>query len=203
MFISRYASASARIATRLTAIQWWCLAIPLLVIRQLTQNWLDGLYTLSQFPVPFFIGQTTFNAVEVKGYYAVLLELGTFDRYIWVQIADYAFMVTVFISFFALMAAIYRSLPKHKALQTFARAMLVIAPLAAGFDAIENAVSFVMLANPTGFADWLVYPYSSFAVIKFAIFVISYLWALVALVIMACAGLMRIFSANRTLDAVK
>src|SRR5690606_20582685 len=111
----------------------------------------DGLYTLSQFPVPFFIGQTTFDAVELKGYYAVLLEHGTFERYIGVQIADYAFMVTVFISFFALMAAIYRSMPKHKGLQTFARAMLVIAPLAAVFDAIENAVSFIMLANPIGF----------------------------------------------------
>lgn len=203
MLISRYANASIRIAARLSAIQWWCLAIPLLVIRQLTQNWLDSLYTLSQFPVPFFVGQTTFNAAELKGYYAVLLELGTFDRYIWVQIADYAFMVTVFISFFALMAAIYRSLPKHQALQTFARAMLVIAPLAAGFDAIENAVSFVMLANPTDFTNWLVYPYSSFAVIKFAIFVISYLWALVALVIMLCAGLMRFFSTNRTVSATK
>lgn len=203
MLISRYLTASTRVAARLSALQWWCLAIPLLVVRQLTQNWLDGLYTLSQFPVPFFVGQTTFNAVELKGYYAVLLELGTLDRYIGVQIADYAFMVTVFISFFALMAAIYRSLPKHNGLQTFARAMLVIAPLAAVFDAVENAVSFVMLANPTGFADWLVYPYSSFAVIKFAIFVLSYLWALVALLTIAGAALMRGFSAHRTADSAK
>lgn len=195
MLISRYITASARIAARFSARQWWCLAIPLLLIRQLTQNWLDNLYTLSQFPVPFFIGQTTFNATELKSYYAVLFELGTFERYLWVQIADYVFMLTVFLSFFALMAAIYRSLPRQNELQVFARIMLVIAPLAAVFDALENAVSFVMLANPSGFADWLVYPYSSFAVIKFAIFGFSYLWTLVALVIIAGTALKRCFFA--------
>lgn len=198
MLISRYITANARAAARFSARQWWCLAIPLLVLRQLTQNWLDNLYTLSQFPVPFFIGQTTFNAAELKSYYAVLLELGTFERYVWVQIADYAFMLTVFISFFALMAAIYRSLPHQNLLQAFARSMLVIAPLAAIFDALENAVSFVMLANPGGFADWLVYPYSSFAVIKFAIFGFNYLWALVALIIIAGTAFKRCFVAPRS-----
>ena len=196
--ISRYVAAHARVAARLSALQWWCLAIPLLIIRQLTQNWLDNLYTLSQFPVPFFVGQTTFDAAELKGYYAVLSELGTFERYVWVQIADYAFMVTVFISFFALMAAVYRSLPQQPRLQAFARAMLVIAPLAAVFDALENGISFVMLADPAGFADWLVYPYSSLAVIKFAIFGFSYLWALVALAIIAGAGFKRGFVALRS-----
>lgn len=203
MLISRYTAANARVAARFPAHLWWCLAIPLLILRQLTQNWLDNLYTLSQFPVPFFVGQTTFNAAELKSYYAVLSGLGTFERYVWVQIADYAFMLTVFISFFALMAAIYRSLPQRPLLQGFARSMLVIAPLAAVFDALENGISFVMLANPQGFADWLVYPYSSLAVVKFAIFGVSYLWALVALIIIAGAALKRRLVAPRPAQAVK
>jgi hypothetical protein len=32
---------------------------------------------------------------------------------------------------------------------------------------IENGWSFVMLVNPTDFADWLALPYSAFAVMKF------------------------------------
>jgi len=203
MLISRYFTVSTRAATRLSAAQWWCLAIPLLIIRQLTQNWLDSLYALSQFPVPFYVGQMTFNAAQLKSYYAVILELGTFDRYWWVQIADYAFMLTVFISFFALMAAIYRSLPKQNTVQTIARCMLVIAPLAAVFDALENAVSFVLLADPAGFADWLVYPYSSFAVIKFAIFFFSYLWALVALVIVGGSTFFRYIFTFRSAASIK
>jgi hypothetical protein len=203
MMISRYSSASVRLASRLSPVQWWLVAIPLLVIRQVTQQWLDGLYTLSQFPVPFFVGQTTFNAAELKGYYAVLLEQGTLDRYMLVQIADYAFMLTVMISFFALMAAIYRSIPKWPALMTIARCMLVIAPLAAIFDALENAVSFVMLANPTGFSDWLVYPYSSLAVMKFAVFVLSYLWSLIALVIIFLTAIYRHFTATTRSHLIK
>lgn len=172
-----------KLTQSLTPLQWWGIAILLVVIRQATQMWLDGLYVASQFPVPFYIGQTTFNAEELKGYYAVLLEKGTLGKYFWVQMADYLFMVTVFISFFALMTAVYRSLPEIKWLKSIAWAMIFIAPTAALFDAVENLVSFFFIANPTDFADWLVHPYSGFAVIKFAIFIIAYLWAIAGLII--------------------
>jgi hypothetical protein len=165
----------------------------LVVIRQLTQVWLDGLYVDSQFPVPFYIGQTTFNAEELKGYYAVLISKGTLEDYFWVQMADYLFMVTVFVSFFALMTAVYRSLPNVKWLKDLAWVMVFIAPTAALFDAVENLVSFFFIADSQGFADWLVYPYSSFAVIKFAIFILAYLWAIVGLLISVIGFLVRRF----------
>lgn len=171
------------IISRFSALQWWAIAVALLVIRQVALNWLDGLYAQSLFPVSFFVGQTTFDADKVKSYYAVLLELGTMSRYFWVQIADYVFMLTVFTSFFALMTAVYRSLPDVAFLKKIGWAMIFFAPMAAVFDALENFVSFFMIANPTDFADWLVYPYSSFAVTKFAIFGLAYLWAMVAVVI--------------------
>jgi hypothetical protein len=183
----------SRLAHSLTPLQWWCIAIVLVVIRQFTQVWLDGLYVDSQFPVPFYIGQTTFNAEELKGYYAVLISKGTLDKYFWVQMADYLFMVTVFVSFFALMTAVYRSLPNVKWLKDLAWVMVLIAPTAALFDAVENLVSFFFIANPQGFSDWLVYPYSSFAVIKFAIFILAYLWAIVGLLISVIGFLVRRF----------
>ena len=39
---------------------------------------------------------------------------------------------------------------------------------AACADALENVISFAMLANPTGFADWIALPYSAVASFKFA-----------------------------------
>jgi hypothetical protein len=185
-----------QLTQRFTALQWWGIAIVLVVIRQATQIWLDGLYVDSQFPVPFYIGQTTFNAEELKGYYAVLLEKGTLGKYFWVQMADYLFMVTVFVSFFALMTAVYRSLPDVKWLKNLAWTMIFIAPAAALFDAVENLVSFIFIANPTDFADWLVHPYSAFAVIKFAIFIIAYLWAIAGLVISLVATLFKFLSST-------
>lgn len=184
---------ATKLAHSLTPLQWWCIAVVLVVIRQLTQVWLDGLYLDSQFPAPFYIGQTTFNAEELKGYYAVLISKGTLDDYFWVQMADYLFMVTVFVSFFALMTAVYRSLPAAKWLKDLAWVMLLIAPTAALFDAAENLVSFFFIADPKGFANWLVYPYSSFAVIKFAIFILTYLWAMVGLLISVMGFLVRRF----------
>ncbi|HEX7763378.1 MAG TPA: hypothetical protein VF433_07190 [Cellvibrio sp.] len=184
---------ATRLAHSLTPLQWWCIAIVLVVIRQLTQVWLDGLYVDSQFPVPFYIGQTTFNAEELKGYYAVLISKGTLENYFWVQMADYLFMVTVFVSFFSLMTAVYRSLPNVKWLKDLAWMMVLIAPTAALFDAMENLFSFFFIADPQGFADWLVYPYSSFAVIKFAIFILAYLWTIAGLLISSIGFLVRRF----------
>lgn len=172
------------LVSRFSTLQWWLAAIGLMVVSKMTQIlWLDHLYSLSQFPVSFFVGQTTFDAQELKSYYAVLIERGTLGRYVWVQIADYLFMLTVFVAHFALMAAAYRSLPEQVTLKKFARAMIFIGPMAAGFDALENLVSFMMLSNPQDFSVWLVYPYSSFASIKFVIFGATYLWALAAIVI--------------------
>ncbi len=165
----------------------------MVVIRQLTQIWLDGLYADSQFPVPFYIGQTTFNAEDLKGYFAVLVSKGTLTNFFWVQMADYLFMVTVFISFFALMTAVYRSLPDGNWLKDLAWVMVIIAPTAALFDAAENLVSFFFIADPQEFADWLVYPYSSFAVIKFAIFILAYFWAIAGLLISVTSFLIRSF----------
>lgn len=184
---------ATRLTQLLTPVQWWGIAIVMVAIRHVTQIWLDGLYVDSQFPVPFYIGQTTFNAEELKGYYAVLISKGTLENYFWVQMADYLFMVTVFISFFALMTAVYRSLPDVKWLKGLAWVMVLVAPTAALFDAVENLVSFFFIADPQGFADWLVYPYSSFAVIKFAIFILAYLWVIVGLLISVIGFLVRRF----------
>ena len=81
------------------------------------------------------------------------------------------------------MAAIYRMLAFSPKLQEFSWIMVLLMPWNAGMDVLENAVSFVMLSNPTGFADWLVVPYSSFAVAKFAICAIGYLWIITALLL--------------------
>jgi hypothetical protein len=47
--------------------------------------------------------------------------------------------------------------------------------MGAACDAIENGWSFVMLANPAGFADWLALPYSGFASIKFGLIALGIL----------------------------
>lgn len=197
MLVTKTAATSEQLITRFSTLKWWGIALSTFIICRLAQMWLDGLYVQSQFPVSFFVGQTTFDAAELKSYYAVLLEKNTLAKYLWVQIADYAFMLTVFVSFFALMAAVYRSLPQIRWLKAIAWAMLFIAPMAAVFDGLENAVSFLFIANPQDFSDWLVHPYSTLAVIKFMIFVIAYLWVAAGIIISLVNQVVQLFLSSQ------
>ena len=181
----------------IAAWKWWVMALFATVVQQFTMGWLNAKYLATEFPVSIYVGQTVFDADAIKGYYDVLLQKGTFGDYVMVQIYDYGFMATIFLSFALLAIAVYRSLPQVKWLQHVGWAMIFIGPMAAVFDAFENAVSFFMLADPKGFADWWVYPYCSFAVAKFATFSILMFWVLVGSTISLIANLIRLFGFNR------
>ncbi len=164
--------------------RWWAMALIGLVIARVVQLfWLDPVYVASQYPVPFYVGQTTFNAVELKSYYQVMLDKGTMPVYWLTQCIDFVFIACTYLAFFALSQSIYHSItrvfPNAGRWQQLAAGICFISPLAAVADAIENFLSFIMLLQPRDFPDFLVYPYSSFAVIKFSLFAVTYLWALV------------------------
>jgi len=50
-------------------------------------------------------------------------------------------------------------------------------------DAIENGLSFIMLANPTEFPNWLAVPYSGFASLKFALITLGMFCLIVGIVL--------------------
>lgn len=152
---------------------------------------LDALYARSGFPVPYAEGQTTFDGARVKGFYAVMLDGGTMGYYWATQLFDYVFMAAL--ALFGLTAgsrlvraAHTRALPR---IEVVAAAGAMAVALGAGLDAVENLLSFVMLAQPRSFADWLAVPYSSAAVAKFALVTLGGLGLLIATVATAAAAL--------------
>lgn len=177
--------------SHLTPLVWWLLAIAAWGVARFAQIWLDGFYARSKFPVPFYVGQTTFDAVELKGYYAYMIERGTLGIYYQTQVVDFVFMITSWVFLVLLMGASLRTLPERLRLGKLGavgRAMFWIVPMAPVFDALENLASFVMLSNPTEFANAWVYPYSTFAVLKFALFATGYLWAAISLILSMSVG---------------
>ncbi len=169
---------------KFSAPMLWALSIVSFVISKLIQTqWLDKSYAESRFPVPFYEGQTTFDALETKAHFQVLLDHETLDIFWRTQFIDFAYIIATFVFTVAVMAAIYKMLAFNASLQRFAWLMLLLMPFNVIMDVLENLVSFVMLTNPTGFADWLIFPYSSFAVAKFAFYFIGYIWIVVALLI--------------------
>lgn len=159
-------------------LTWTMFAFVSVIVSQLVMGWLNNLYAETQFPVSFFEGQTTFSGPLIKSYYEELLRLNTFEAYVFVQWADYLFMLTVLLSHFLAMVWLYRLQQQGSIWQTLALIMIYVAPSAAFFDALENAISFIMLANPTDFPDWIAIPYSAFACLKFFVFGLTYLWVL-------------------------
>lgn len=144
---------------------------------------LDTSYAASWHPVDYVTGQTGFSAEMAKSYYAQMQAAGTLDIYVTTQMIDYGFILAMF----CLGVFVYTLIARAGRVGSWGRHLCVLAAVAvmagAICDAIENAWSFVMLADPADFADWLAIVYSSFAVAKFALFGSAMLLVMVSLLL--------------------
>ena len=132
---------------------------------------INALYAASKFPVPFAKGQTSFSGSQVKKWYAVMSAEGTLDIYFSTQLFDFVFMVAM-ASFGLLAGSLIVRLSEgegvlRKITRGFGRFTRVALPVGAGFDAVENVFSFIMLSRPESFSDFWAVLQSSFAVAKF------------------------------------
>lgn len=147
------------------------LALVLILWFQWAKGKLDASYVASQHPVDYMTGQTTFNGETVKGHYAAMSDAGTLDIYGKTQLIDFGFIlgfIGIGLFVITLLARLNRAESLRLNLGPFAGLSFV---LGAFSDGIENGWSFVMLANPSNFADWIgiAIPYSIFAVLKFGL----------------------------------
>jgi hypothetical protein len=54
--------------------------------------WLNASYAASGFPVPYHVAQLSFDAQQIKGWYAFLIENGTLGAYWQTQFIDFVFI---------------------------------------------------------------------------------------------------------------
>jgi len=147
---------------------------------------LNASYEESKFPVPYFEAQLSFSAEKIKSWYAYLIEQNTLGIYKRTQHIDFIFMLSVLLLHFSALVLVSRLYPREslgRKVMIICAFISVLAPLS---DVLENLVSYVMLASPVDFPNWLVYPYSGFAAFKFAMFTFAYIAA--ALGILFAAG---------------
>ena len=168
--------------SKFTAPQLMVIGLLALLFNFWATDLLNASYASSGFPVPYWQAQLSFDANKLKGWYQILIERGTLDRYIQTQHIDFVFIASVLILHIVVLLAISRALPANSGLR---RAMIIaamlsaIAPIA---DALENGISYIMLANPADFAEGLAWIYSSLAAVKFAMFTFAYLAAILGLI---------------------
>ena len=147
----------------------------------LSSYFLEKSYLLSKFPVSYFEQQTSFDAIKMKEWYAFMLKEETFGIYLNTQIIDFVFIATVILAGYVLWSFIANSHPSNSFFNTWGQKLAYCLPLAGVFDILENLVSFFMIANPVNFIDFLVIPYSTFAVLKFASWTVGLTWLLVSI----------------------
>ncbi len=135
---------------------------------------LDAAYAASRFPVPYWTAQLSFDHEKVKEWYAFLVANGTLGQYVYTQVVDFLFIASVLLLHTSALLVVSRVCSegsKARKYMVVAAALSAIAPLA---DAVENAISFVMLSDPAGFPAMLAIAYSSTAALKFAVFTFAY-----------------------------
>lgn len=146
---------------------------------------LDALYAASKHPVDYATGQTTFDGERIKGFYSAMEQSGTLDVYVQTQRFDFLFILSVALVGLCLGSLVGRISRPGSYGRAAGRIAATLAVTGASLDAIENAISFVMLGDPQGFANWLALPYSACASAKFACLTA----AMVALLVSLCLGL--------------
>lgn len=175
------------------------LVIFIIVIVSLLFNFyasgiLNASYEESKFPVPYFEAQLSFSAEKLKSWYSFLNRENTFDIYLKTQYIDFLFILSVLLLHFftlLLISRLFHEDSKGRKILIVCALLSTIAPIA---DAVENLVSFIMLANPVNFSNWLAYLYSSLAALKFAMFTFAYIAAIIGLLV----GLFSFIKSKRT-----
>ena len=154
---------------------------------QLVRLRLDALYAVSRHPVDYATGQTTFDGIRIKEFYAHMQAEGTLGIYVQTQLFDFLFIACVALLGLTLGTLTARLGRPGSLARRAGIAAAISAMGGAAMDAAENLVSFVMLADPAGFPNWLALPYSGFAVAKFALMTLAMALVLITL-ILAAAG---------------
>ena len=167
----------SRLQANLSTLQWVGITFSTLLFNFWATDLLNAAYAASGFPVPYWVAQLSFDHQKLKGWYGVLQGNNAMNRYLYAQYIDFIFIASVLALHISALVLVSRMLPassRSRQWMLWAALLSAIAPLS---DAIENGISFIMLANPTSFEPLLALAYSSFAAIKFAMFTLAYLAA--------------------------
>lgn len=174
--------ALSRFQARFSTVQWSLIALTAVLLNLWATHELNAAYAASGFPVPYWQAQLSFDHLKLKGWYATLIEQGSLGLYLQAQYIDFLFIASTLVLHAAALivaARLHPAASRSREIMLWAALLSASAPV---LDALENLVSFVMLADPLSFEPALALVYSSLAAGKFAMFSFAYLAAPIGLV---------------------
>lgn len=128
-------------------------AVPAAVAAQV---WLQATFATVGHPASLGAANTTADPQTVRDWFATLAAQGTLDRMVATELVDLAWIgaLAAVLVLGTLLAARLLD-PRHPAAARRLRAIAPWTALAPGLDLVENALSLIMLADPSGFPDAL------------------------------------------------
>ncbi|MGB7319303.1 MAG: hypothetical protein WBC85_15165 [Planktotalea sp.] len=163
-----------------------------------TRITLDAFYAASGHPVDYATGQLAFSGEKIFGYYESMRAGGTFGTYIQTQMFDFLFIASVIAFGICLGTLIGRLGAERSATRIMATGAAFFAFVGGTLDALENAMSFVLMQFQTTIPQVLALIYSSFAALKFVSLTFAMALAIAALIAAAIAGGMHMFRASQS-----
>ena len=152
---------------------------------------LDTSYAASGHPVDYATGQLAFDARLIEGYYAHMIEAGTLQVYWQTQFIDFGFIASVMAvaMLFGTLAARFGGRINRLGVWGWrlGLAAALVGMSGAAFDALENLLSFLMLASPQAIPQPLALAYSTAAAGKFALLTAGMLCLLLSIMAGAAA----------------
>ncbi len=139
-------------------------------------------FELSNYPVSFFESQLSFSGQIIKSHFATM-SFQELNYYAMGQLFDYGFIISNAAVKFSLAILLARIFSTDSTLRNSGFIVAFLGILGSLFDAIENIFIFFMIGDPIGFNDWLAVIHSVFALAKYILTFIVYIWLLIALIL--------------------
>lgn len=169
-------------AASLSAKQFWLILAISFVAFMGSNVYLGILFENTGYPVPLIEGQLRFSALILMQDFSVLIKNGTLEDYRIIQYLDVSIMISTAIFFGMMTLFVFRN-NKNKFWRAFGISLSLLFPLSGLLDLFENIWLLTMLNNPTEFAGWLAFVYSSFALMKLIAFAVGLFGVLIAYIL--------------------
>ncbi len=138
-------------------------------------------YELSKYPVGFYESQLSFSGAIIKSHFRTM-NTEQLNYYLIWTILDYGLMVGYGSLYFSLALTIARNFEENTSWRNSGYIVAIFGITAAICDGLENLFILLMLTDPQEFPDIWAIIHSCFALAKFILFGMVFIWIILALI---------------------
>lgn len=133
----------------------------------------------NEYPVSFIESQLSFSGEEIKGHFAQM-NSESIALYKIGNLLDYIYMIGYGLMMFAGSVIFLRVYPEASFGEKIGKIFAITGIIAPLCDAIENVFILIMITNPASFPNYIAILHSIFAVIKFGLIIIGWLYFIIS-----------------------